>query len=83
MWRSDKGSWFDWDIINNKHREYFHVSNVVPLWTGSYDMPKQFVADAVLGYLRDQCIIEPNNDIKYNGNTTVTVHCYCLKLFKR
>lgn len=67
MWRPDKGVWFDWDILNNKSREYFFVSNVVPLWTGSYKMSKKSVASAVLEYLKDQRIIEPEYSISYNG----------------
>ncbi|XP_050540083.1 trehalase-like isoform X2 [Daktulosphaira vitifoliae] len=70
MWRPDKGAWFDWDIINNKNRESFYISNVVPLWTGSYSMPKKAVASSVLGYLKDQHIIEPDYSIKYNGTPT-------------
>jgi alpha,alpha-trehalase len=68
MWRPDKGSWFDWDIINNKHREYFFVSNIVPLWTGSYNMSKKAVASSVLGYLKDEHIIEPDYSVSFNGN---------------
>lgn len=67
MWNEDKGVWFDWDKLNNKSREYFFASNVVPLWTGSYTMPKEAVARAVLKYLKDQHIIEPDYSISYNG----------------
>ncbi|XP_025414013.1 trehalase-like isoform X2 [Sipha flava] len=70
MWRPDKGSWFDWDIINNKHREYFFVSNIVPLWTGSYNMSKKAVASSVLGYLKDEHIIEPDYSVSFNGTPT-------------
>lgn len=64
------GAWFDWDLINNKHREYFYVSNIVPLWTESYSMPKKCVANAVLRYLNNQHIIEFDSNIRYNGNVT-------------
>ncbi|XP_050432885.1 trehalase-like isoform X2 [Adelges cooleyi] len=70
LWRNDLGAWFDWDTMNNKSREYFYVSNIVPLWTGSYDMPKKSVASKVLGYLKDQHVIEPDYSIKYNGTPT-------------
>ncbi|XP_025201432.1 trehalase-like isoform X2 [Melanaphis sacchari] len=70
MWRPDLGAWFDWDIMNNKSREYFYVSNIVPLWTGSYNMPKKAVASSVLGYLRDQHIIEPDYSVNFNGTPT-------------
>lgn len=67
MWRPDLGAWFDWDTLNNKSREYFFVSNIVPLWTESYNMPKKSVASSVLGYLRDRHIIEADYSVKFNG----------------
>lgn len=67
MWRGDKGVWFDWDLINHKHREWFFVSNIVPLWTGSYSMSKETVANAVLGYLINRKIIEPDYSIRFEG----------------
>lgn len=67
MWRRDKGTWFDWDLVNNKHREYFYVSNIVPLWTGSYSMSRLKVADKVLKYLSDQNIIDTDDNTKYYG----------------
>lgn len=69
MWRPDKGAWFDWDIINSKSREYFFVTNIIPLWTGSYNMPKKAVASSVLGYLKAEHIIEPDYSISYNGKS--------------
>ncbi|KAL5244702.1 hypothetical protein ACI65C_012112 [Semiaphis heraclei] len=70
MWRPDLGAWFDWDTLNNKSREYFFVSNIVPLWTESYNMPKKSVASSVLGYLRDRHIIEADYSVKFNGTPT-------------
>lgn len=67
MWRPDLGAWFDWDTMNNKSREYFFVSNIVPLWTESYNMPKKAVASSVLGYLRDNHIIEADYTVNFNG----------------
>lgn len=77
MWVEEKGCWFDWDLMNNKHRDYFYGSNVVPLWTESYSMPKAFVAKSVLRYLKDQRIIENDNTIKYKGKFNIKLlHCY-------
>lgn len=70
MWRPDLGAWFDWDILNNKSREYFFVSNIVPLWTESYNMPKKAVASAVLGYLKEHHIIEADYTVHFNGTPT-------------
>lgn len=74
MWRSDKGAWFDWDLLNDKHRDYFFVSNIVPLWTESYSMPKKSVASAVLGYLKDQHVIEPDYSVKFNGKIQFDIY---------
>lgn len=71
MWRADKGTWFDWDLINGQHREYFYVSNMVPLWTGSYDMPKTEVSNLVLEYLKNQRIIGPHLNVHFNGSIFV------------
>ncbi|XP_022159968.1 trehalase-like [Myzus persicae] len=70
MWKPNKGAWFDWDLINNKSREYFYASNIIPLWTESYNMPKEKVANSVLKYLSDQHIIELDYSIKYSGIPT-------------
>lgn len=67
MWREDKGAWFDWDVKNAKHRDYFFVSNIAPLWTHSYNMSKTKVAENVIKYLKDVGIIEENNTTKYKG----------------
>ncbi|XKL67138.1 hypothetical protein PGB90_010558 [Kerria lacca] len=67
LWREDIGTWFDWDLINKKHREYFYVSNITPLWTGSYTMPKKHAATKTIQYLVDNHIIENDYSIKYNG----------------
>lgn len=72
MWRPDRGAWFDWDLINGKHRDYFFVSNLTPLWTGSYNMSKKAIASAVLGYLKNEHIIEPDYSIRFNGKFIVS-----------
>lgn len=67
MWRQDKGIWFDWNLTNHIHREHFYASNIVPLWTESYNMSKKIVATAVLRYLIDQHIIKPDYSIRFKG----------------
>lgn len=79
MWRSDRGAWFDWDLMNNKHRECFFVSNIMPLWTESYDMPKKSVANDVLKYLRDEGIVEPDFSISFHGTKVETKFKYVLE----
>jgi alpha,alpha-trehalase len=36
-WSERDGTWLDYDILNNKHRDYFYPSNLAPLWTHCYD----------------------------------------------
>lgn len=67
MWRPDRGAWFDWDLINHKNQDCFFVSNIVPLWTGSYNMPKENVANDVLRYLMDEGIVGPDFSISFHG----------------
>lgn len=70
LWREDIGTWFDWDFVNKKHREYFYLSNITPLWTGSYKMSKKHVAAKTIEYLINNNVIENDYGIKYNGTPT-------------
>jgi alpha,alpha-trehalase len=36
-WNENIGTWLDYDIQNNKSRDYFYPSNLAPLWTLCYD----------------------------------------------
>jgi len=36
LWDDDKGSWFDYDIQNNKLRDAFFATNIAPLWANCY-----------------------------------------------
>lgn len=67
LWREDRGVWFDWDLTNHKHREYFYASNIVPMWTESHAMQTEAVANAVIKYLQDQSIIGHDYDVCYKG----------------
>lgn len=68
MWRQDIGTWYDWDVINNKSREYFFVSNIAPLWTRSYCHSKtENISSVVLNYLKSQKVIEADYSIKFKG----------------
>ena len=35
LWSEEEGVWLDYDTVQQKHRNYFYVSNVSPLWTDS------------------------------------------------
>jgi alpha,alpha-trehalase len=36
-WNENIGTWLDYDMRNNKPREYFYPSNLAPLWTRCYN----------------------------------------------
>lgn len=52
LWHEDLGIWLDYDIINSKRRNYYSSSNLVPLWTKSYDEARSTeIAEMALNYL--------------------------------
>ena len=36
LWNETSGTWFDYDIVNKKHRTQFYPSNLAPLWADCY-----------------------------------------------
>lgn len=36
MWNEEKGSWFDFDLLNKMQRTSFYPSNAAPLWADCY-----------------------------------------------
>ncbi|KAK9511962.1 hypothetical protein O3M35_000516 [Rhynocoris fuscipes] len=51
LWNKKNGIWFDYDVFNNKPRNYFYLSNLAPLWTESYTFSRQQVLESTLIYL--------------------------------
>ncbi|KAL0840923.1 hypothetical protein ABMA28_014720 [Loxostege sticticalis] len=54
FWDEEDGIWYDYDMVNGKHRKYFYPSNVSPLWMGAVD--KRLVrkhSARVLQYLKN------------------------------
>lgn len=49
LWNENVGIWLDYDLINNKSRNYFYPTNLVPLWTGCYD--KRMEVGRIMKYL--------------------------------
>lgn len=52
LWHEKDGIWYDYDMNNEKHRQYFYPSNVAPLWRNA--VPEALVkkhAPKVLNYL--------------------------------
>ena len=41
LWNPELGIWTDWDLVNDKPRNYFYASNLAPLWAGCNNTPSQ------------------------------------------
>ncbi|XP_063697240.1 trehalase-like isoform X2 [Culicoides brevitarsis] len=67
LWHDDVGMWLDYDMLNDKRRDYFCASNLWPLWSKAYnkaDEPK--IVQKVLAY------IEKNGLDEYPGGVPNT-----------
>lgn len=52
LWNEEAGAWLDYDMINNKPRNYFVPTNLSPLWMNCYNASdSQHIADRVLHYI--------------------------------
>ncbi|XP_073844790.1 trehalase isoform X2 [Musca autumnalis] len=51
-WNEEAGVWLDYDLINNKPRNYFVPTNLAPLWTKSYNLSDtEKISKSVLQYI--------------------------------
>ena len=57
LWNENIGTWLDYDMQNNKPREYFYPSNLAPLWTRCYDTVRSTMSWLIY------CIMSMNLDI--------------------
>lgn len=58
LWHEEVGSWLDYDMSNSMKRDYFYMSNLVPLFTGCYDKNNQDkIVPLVLNYLKNKNIM--------------------------
>lgn len=68
LWDDEVGAWLDYDLINNKRRDYFVPTNLAPLWTNCFNQAdKANLTQKVLGY------IQKNNLDKYPGGVPNTL----------
>lgn len=73
LWHDTVGSWLDYDMLNNKGRDYFSASNLSPLWLKAYDPEKATdIATKVLEYIKRTGIDDyPGgvpNTLEHSGN---------------
>ncbi|GBP08261.1 Trehalase, partial [Eumeta japonica] len=51
-WNKDAGVWLDYDLINDKPRNYFSPTNLAPLWTKAYkSCASREISASILKYL--------------------------------
>ncbi|XP_037944957.1 trehalase isoform X1 [Teleopsis dalmanni] len=68
-WNEEVGAWLDYDLINNKQRDYFVPTNLAPLWTKAFDIKdSEKISKAVLQY------IENNRLDNYPGGVPNTLY---------
>lgn len=54
LWNEEDKIWYDYDLINNKPRKYFSVTNFAPLLTRAYPIGNtDIIAESVLQYISD------------------------------
>lgn len=52
LWDNELGTWLDYDLINNKLRQYFTPTNLAPLWTNCFNLSqREIIAEKVLAYI--------------------------------
>lgn len=69
LWNEKAGVWQDFDMQLKKHRDYFYVSNLAPLWVKSGDTIKANRAiKPILKYLKNEGIE------KYPGGTPTSMN---------
>lgn len=52
FWNEEIGAWLDWDLVNERQRDFFVPTNLSPLWTGCFNHTnKAHLANRVLAYI--------------------------------
>nr|UOO00976.1 soluble trehalase 2 [Sitodiplosis mosellana] len=52
LWNEEDGAWYDYDLLNQKHRSYYSSTNLSPLMYGCYNIAnKSAIARKVLAYI--------------------------------
>jgi len=67
LWNEEEGIWLDYNIANQRPRNYFYLSNFVPLWTKSYNRDRNILSERVLKY------IDSFNLDRYIGGTPTSM----------
>ncbi|CAI6352751.1 unnamed protein product [Macrosiphum euphorbiae] len=58
LWNEEVGAWLDFDLLNQKNRNYFYPTNISPLWTGCYDKNRtDYFVTRILKYLKENEVL--------------------------
>ncbi|XP_051859401.1 trehalase isoform X1 [Drosophila albomicans] len=69
LWNEEAGCWLDYDLINEKPRNYFVPTNLSPLWVKAYNLSEsEKISASVLKY------IEANNLDSFPGGVPNTLY---------
>ncbi|CRL08140.1 CLUMA_CG020990, isoform A [Clunio marinus] len=69
LWNEEAGVWLDYDLINEKSRNYFVATNLSPLWMRCYNPSKrQYISDRVVNYINE------NNLDSFPGGVPTTMN---------
>ncbi|KAH8271604.1 hypothetical protein KR018_010892, partial [Drosophila ironensis] len=53
LWNPNVGVWQDFDLINQKHRDYFVPTNLWPLWVKAFNTTEsKNISESVLAYIK-------------------------------
>lgn len=60
--------WLDYDLETKQHVEFFYITNMIPLFTLSYNKETYDPTQNVLSYLQQENIISLDNNSNYDFN---------------
>lgn len=59
LWDPELGAWLDYDLLNNKKRDYVYPSNLSPLWTNCYPADKKSdYTEKVVNYMIKRKVLD-------------------------
>jgi len=69
LWNAQAGIWLDYDLVNNKPRNYFCCTNFAPLWARAFPLvDTDKVSKGVMQYIRTNNLDEQYGGVPYTLN---------------
>nr|XP_016930690.1 uncharacterized protein LOC108010310 [Drosophila suzukii] len=69
LWNAQAGIWLDYDLVNNKPRNYFCCTNFAPLWARAFPLvDTDKVSKGVIQYIRTNNLDEQYGGVPYTMN---------------